>query len=94
MRSASYSMERRAHVTWKEDNVERMESHSTSTKKHGHFQKWMKKTEQPEHNGNHEESSSLTFSKAYEGSCGSSRIHTLCHSCIDPEHRLRSKDCK
>jgi hypothetical protein len=33
MRSASYSMERREHVTWKEDNVERMEAHSTSTEK-------------------------------------------------------------
>jgi hypothetical protein len=48
MRSASYSMERRALVTWKEDNVERMETQSTSTEKPWHLQKWMKKTEQRE----------------------------------------------
>jgi hypothetical protein len=50
MRSASYNMERRAHETWKEDNVERMEAQSTSTEKLGHSQKWMKKTEQPDMN--------------------------------------------
>jgi hypothetical protein len=33
MRSASYSMERREHVSWKEENVERVEAQSTSTLK-------------------------------------------------------------
>ena len=39
-------MERRAHVTWKEDNVERMEAERTSTQRPRHSQKWMKKTKQ------------------------------------------------
>jgi hypothetical protein len=50
MRSVSYSMETRAHITWKEDNVERMEAQSTSIEKPGHSQKWMKKTEQQDMN--------------------------------------------
>jgi hypothetical protein len=58
MRSASYSMERRTHVTWKEDNVERMESHSTR-----HSQKWMKKTEQPDMNEEIKNQESFTFLK-------------------------------
>jgi hypothetical protein len=41
MRSASYIMERRAHVTWKEYNVERVEAQSIR-----HSQKCMKKIEQ------------------------------------------------
>jgi hypothetical protein len=69
-------MERRAHETRKEDNVENMEAQSSSYEKLGHFQKWMKKTEQPEQNGIHEASSRLTFSEAYMGSCGRSHIHT------------------
>jgi hypothetical protein len=48
MRSDSYSMARRAHETSKEDNVENMEAHSSSSKNLGHFQKWMKNTEQLE----------------------------------------------
>jgi hypothetical protein len=64
MRNASYNMERRAHETRKEDNVEKMEARSSSSEKLGHSQKWMKKTEQPEQNGSHEESLSLTFSES------------------------------
>jgi hypothetical protein len=75
MRSASYSMERRAHVTWKEDNVERMEAQSTSTKKSGHSQKWMKKTEQPDMNEGIKNQESFTLSEAYTGSYGRSHIH-------------------
>jgi hypothetical protein len=48
--SASYSMAIRELVTWKEENVERMEAQSTSIEKSGHSQKWMQKTEQPDMN--------------------------------------------
>jgi hypothetical protein len=73
MRIASNDMERRA---WKRDKVERMEAERTNTQRTRHSQKWMKKTEQPEHNGSHEASSSLTFSEAYTGSYGRSHVHT------------------
>ena len=59
MRSASYNMERRAHETWKEYNVEKMEYQSTSSEKMGHSHKWMKKTKQLGQNGIHESSSIL-----------------------------------
>jgi hypothetical protein len=76
MMSASCSMERRAHATWKKENVERMEAQSTSKEKPGHFQKWMKKTKPPEQNGSHEASSSLAFFQAYTGSYGNNRVYT------------------
>jgi hypothetical protein len=70
MRSASYSMKRRMHESRKEDNIENMESQSSSYEKLGHLHKWVKKTEQIEQQDNHETSSTLTFSKAYMVYCG------------------------
>jgi hypothetical protein len=62
MRSASYNMEIRSHVTWKEDNVERMEAQNTSTEKpQDTLQKWMKKTEQQDMNEDIGMSKSLQF---------------------------------
>jgi hypothetical protein len=75
MTSASCNMEIRAHVTWKEENVERMEAQSTSTEKPGNFHKWMKKTKPEEQNGSHEASSILTFSEAYIGSYGNNHVY-------------------
>jgi len=75
MRSASCSMERIAHVNWKEDNFEMMEAQSTSTNKPRQFQKCMKKTKPLEQNGIHEASSSLTFSEAYAGSYGKNHVY-------------------
>jgi hypothetical protein len=51
-------MVRKSHLTWKEDNVERMEAHSTNVEKLGHSQKWMKNTE---HNDSHGASPSLSL---------------------------------
>ena len=70
MMSTSYNMARKSHETWKEDNVENIKAQSSSFEKLGQSQKWMKKTEQPEHNRNHEASSSLTSSEAYVVSYG------------------------
>jgi hypothetical protein len=75
MKSAS-SITRREHKARKEDIAENIEAQSTSTKKLGHLQKWMKKIEQPRQNGIHEASSSLIFSKAYVDSCGRSHLYT------------------
>jgi hypothetical protein len=76
MRSASHSMERRAHVTWKEDNVERMKARKINVEKPRHFLKWMKKTEQQDMNEGTKNEESLTFSEAYTGSCGNNCIYT------------------
>jgi acetoin utilization deacetylase AcuC-like enzyme len=67
MRSASYRMTIRTHESRKEENFENMEAHSSSSKKLGHLQKWVKKTKQLEQNGSHEASSSLIFSETYMG---------------------------
>jgi hypothetical protein len=76
MMSASYSMARRAHVTWKEENVERMEAQSTSKNKSRHSHKWMKNTEQPDMNEGIKNQESFTLSEAYVGSCGRICVHT------------------
>jgi hypothetical protein len=75
MRSISYSMTRRTHEARREDNFENMEAQSLSYEKIGHLQKWVKKTEQSEHNGSPKESSSLTSSEEYVSYIGNSRVH-------------------
>jgi hypothetical protein len=75
MRSASYSMERIAYATWKEENFESMEAQSTSTEKLGHSEKWMKNTEKPDMNGGTNNQESFTLSEAYMGSYGRICIH-------------------
>jgi hypothetical protein len=72
----SYSMARRTHEARREDNVEKMEAQSLSSKKLGHLQKWVKKTEQSEHNNILKGSSILTSSEEYSGYIGNSRVHT------------------
>jgi hypothetical protein len=76
MKSASYSMKRRTHEARIEENVENMETRSSSYEKPIHLQNWVNKNKQTEKKGIHEVRSSLTFSKAYMGSCGRIHIHT------------------
>ena len=76
MMRISYSMTRRRHEDRKGDIFEKMEARSSSYEKQGHLQKWVKKIEQPEHNGSLKGSSSVTSSEAYVGYNGNSRIHT------------------
>jgi hypothetical protein len=68
-------MEKRAHITWKEYNVERMEAQSTSIEKSGHSQKWRKKTEQRDMNEGIKNKESFTLYESYAGSRGRIRIH-------------------
>jgi len=75
MMSASYSMERRENVTWKEENVERMEAQSTSKNKSRHSHKWMKNTEQPDMNEGIKNQERFTLSESYAVSYGRSRVH-------------------
>jgi hypothetical protein len=76
MRSASYRMTRRTHKARKEEKFQNMEAQSSSSEKLGHLQKWVKKTEQPKQDDNHETSSRLIFFEAYIGSYGISHVHT------------------
>jgi hypothetical protein len=62
MMRTSYSMTRRRHEVRKEDIFENMEAQSSSSKKLGHIQKWVKKTKQSENNGILKGSSSLSYS--------------------------------
>jgi hypothetical protein len=53
-----------------------MEAQSSSYEKQEHLQKWVKKTEQPEHNGSLKGSLSVSSSEVYAGYSGNNRIHT------------------
>ena len=76
MMRTSYRMTRRRHGVRKEDIFENMEAQSSSSKKQGHLQKWVKKIEQPEQNGSLKGSSSLSSSEEYEGYNGNSHVNT------------------
>jgi hypothetical protein len=69
-------MTRRRHEVRKEDIFENMEAQSSSSEKQGHLQKWVKKTDQPEHNGSLKGSSILSSSEVYVGYNGNSHVHT------------------
>jgi hypothetical protein len=72
----SHSMTRRRNEVRKGDIFEKMESQSSSSEKQGHLQKWVKKTEQPEQNGNLKGSSSVSSTEEYVGDSGISCVHT------------------
>jgi uncharacterized NAD(P)/FAD-binding protein YdhS len=76
MMNTSYYMERRENEAWRKEKVERMEAQKTSVEKPGHFQKWLKKTEQQDMNEGMQNEESLTFSEAYVGSYGNNCIYT------------------
>jgi hypothetical protein len=76
MMRTSYSMTRRRNEARKGDIFENMEAQSSSSKKQGHLQKWVKNTEQPKKNGSLEGSSSVSSTEAYVGDSGNSHVHT------------------
>jgi hypothetical protein len=76
MMRTSYSMNRRRNEVRKGDIFENMEGQSSSFEKQGHLQKWVKKTEKPDHNGILEGSLSVSSTEAYTGEIGNSRVHT------------------
>jgi hypothetical protein len=55
-------MNRRRNEVRKEEIFENMEAQRLSSEKLGHLQKWVKKTEQSEHNGSLKRSSSFSSS--------------------------------
>jgi hypothetical protein len=71
----SYSMTRRRNEVRKGDIFENMEAQSSSSKKQGHLQKWVKKTEQLEQNGSLKGRSSVSSSEEYVGYSGNNHIH-------------------
>jgi hypothetical protein len=75
MMRTSYSMIRRRNEVRKGKIFENMEAQSSSFEKQGHLQKWVKKTEQTEHNGSLKGISSVSSTKAYTGDNGNSRVH-------------------
>jgi hypothetical protein len=75
MMRSSYSMNKRRHEVRQEDIFEKMEAQISSSKNLGHLQKWVKKTEQSEHNGSLKRSSNLSSSKAYVVYNGNSHVH-------------------
>jgi hypothetical protein len=72
----SHIMARRRNEVRKGEIFENMNAQSSSSEKQGHLQKWVKKTEQPEHNGSLKGSSSKSSTKAYVADSGISPIHT------------------
>jgi hypothetical protein len=75
----SYNMTRRRNEVRKGDIFEKMEAQSSISKKQGHLQKWLKKTEQPKKNGSLKGSSSESSTKAYMGDSGNSHVNTQAH---------------
>ena len=71
----SNSMARRRNEVRKGDNFENMDAQSSSYEKQGHLQKWVKKTEQPKHNGSLKGGSSVSSTEAYAGDSGNTHIH-------------------
>jgi hypothetical protein len=53
-----------------------MDAQSSSSEEKGHLQKWVKKTEKLEHNERLKGISSKSFTEAYTGDSGITRIHT------------------
>ena len=76
MMRTPYSMTRRRNEVRKGDIFENMEAQSSSSKKQGHLHKWVKKTEQPEHNEILKGSSGVSYTEVYVGDSGHSHVHT------------------
>jgi hypothetical protein len=72
----SNNMARRRNEVRKGDIFEKMDSQSSSSEEQGHLQKWLKKTEKPEHNERLNGSSNVSSTEAYAGDNGISHIHT------------------
>jgi hypothetical protein len=70
-----YTMTRRRNEVRKGDIFEKMEAQSSSSKKQGHLQKWVNKTEKLEENGSLKGSSSVSSIETYTGDNGNSHIH-------------------
>jgi hypothetical protein len=77
MMRISHSMARRRNEVRKGDIFEKMDAQSSSSEEKGHLQKWVKKTEQPDHNEILKGSSKVSSIEAYVGDRGDSHIHTL-----------------
>ena len=76
MKSVSYNMTIRTRDAIREDNVGKMEAQRLSSKKLGHLQKWVNKTDQSEQSGGLKGSSSVSSTEAYVGDSGNSCVHT------------------
>jgi hypothetical protein len=72
----SHSMARRRNEVRKGDIFERMDAQSSSSEEKGHLQKWVKKTEQPEHDERLKGSSSKSSTETYAGDSVISHVHT------------------
>ena len=75
MMRTSHSMARRRNEVRKGDIFENMDVQSSSSEEKGHLQKWVKKTEQPEHNERMKGSSKVSYTEAYTGKSGISCVH-------------------
>jgi hypothetical protein len=69
------SMARRMNEVRKGDIFEKMDAQSSSFEEKRYLQKWVKKTEQPEHNERLKGSSSKSSTEAYVGDSGISCVH-------------------
>jgi hypothetical protein len=76
MMRTSNSMARRRNEVRKGDIFEKMDAQISSFEKEEHLQKWVTKTEQPEQNERLKGISSKSYTEAYAGDSGISRIHT------------------
>jgi hypothetical protein len=76
MMRTSNSMDRRRNEVRKGDIFENMDTQSSSYEEQGHLQKWVKKTEQPEHNERLKGSSKVSSTEAYTGDSGDNHVHT------------------
>jgi hypothetical protein len=75
MMRTSNSMARRRNEIRKGDVFKKMDAQSSSSEEQGHLQKWVKKTEQPEHNERLKGSSSKSSTEAHAGDSGISRVN-------------------
>jgi hypothetical protein len=71
----SHSMARRRNEVRKGDIFENMDAQSSSSEEKGHLQKWVKKTEQPDHNERLKGSTQVSSTEAHTGYGGDSRLH-------------------
>ena len=69
-------MARRRNEVRKGDIFENMDAQSSSSEEQRHLQKWVKKTEQPEHNERMKGSSKVSSTEAYMGDNGINCVHT------------------
>jgi hypothetical protein len=76
MMRTSHSMARRRTELKKGDIFEKMDAKSSCYEERGHLHKWVKKTEQPEHNERLKGSSKVSSTQAYMGDSGIGRVHT------------------